>query len=272
MSGHGGKLHSQSAIFTVQFLTTLTTDWTDTAECSALGHAPCNRPLGLTSFADGGRCGLLEHAAHQPAGRAQVARKLQGCVKERRWWYTSIAVREESFMRTSMVAMASTALLSLASWLSAQPAEGQQEFGRETSEGIEAEAPARKRPVLELYAVVRVDGELRVMKRSEAITLRIRASDDFKTALKEYYKAKREATKKGDKYDVPRPTMPRVSTLRSTFKSLQAAEAYRDTILKRLREREASKTTGGVAQDPQRKPDEAPPTSRPPAPGVAKDK
>ena len=89
-----------------------------------------------------------------------------------------------------------------------------------------------------LYAVVRVNGELKVMTRSEATSLQKKLRDDFKIAMKEYDNGRREAAKKRGKFGEPRPTMPKVSILRSNFKSLEAAEAYRDIILKRLRERE----------------------------------
>ena len=99
-------------------------------------------------------------------------------------------------------------------------------------------AHASKKPMRTLYAVVRIDGELKVMTRSEAVSLQKKSKDDFKTAMKEYYDAKREAAKKRGKSNLRRPTMSKVSIIRSDFKSLEAAEAYRNIILKRLRERE----------------------------------
>lgn len=157
-------------------------------------------------------------------------------------------------MRKSMVAIVGTALVSVATWGSTNPAYGQQEF--------RGDIPTRKRPVPELYAVIRVEGELKVMKRSESIAFRKNARDGFRIALRQYYDAKREATKRGDKLDVRRPTMPRIATLKSTFKSQKAAEAYRDTILKRVRERKAGKATVKTSLEPQKKLDAASPTSQ----------
>ena len=99
-----------------------------------------------------------------------------------------------------------------------------------------AAIPSRPAPgaaKADLYDVVKIGDDLKVIKKSELVGLKKSTADENKKDLKAYQDAKRSATKSKDKSAMPpKPVKRSVVVLKASLKSDAEAEAWLDKYLK----------------------------------------
>ena len=102
-----------------------------------------------------------------------------------------------------------------------------------------AQKPAATK--VEMYSVVQVGDEVKVLKKSELITFQKGLADAYKQEMKAYNEAKKEAGKKKEKLDMPKPVKPIVKTLKTLLKSQQEADDWREKFVQKKEETKAGK-------------------------------
>lgn len=106
---------------------------------------------------------------------------------------------------------------------------------------VHAQRPAgTKKPMVELFVVVDIAGELSVMKRAEQIALSKQVVVDLKEGMKAYIAAKKEAAKNKETFDQPKPVLKKVKLVGRPYKTQELAEAQMEKV-KKLHEKSKSK-------------------------------
>jgi len=100
----------------------------------------------------------------------------------------------------------------------------------------------------ETYAVVQIGDEAKVVKKSELVTLRKTATEDYKRAVKDYGTAKKEAAKSKDKdkdkTPLEKPVKRKIVDLaKKTFKTEQEAGTWLDNYLQDPKKDDAKSKT-----------------------------
>jgi hypothetical protein len=108
-----------------------------------------------------------------------------------------------------------------------------------TSRAVERGKPAATKT--ETYSVVQVGDEIKVVKKSEMMTFQKGLADAYKQEMKTYNEAKKEASKKKEKLDMPKPVKPTVKTLKPSLKSQQEAEDWCEKFVQKKEETKAGK-------------------------------
>jgi hypothetical protein len=101
-------------------------------------------------------------------------------------------------------------------------------------------------PKVEMFAVVKDGDSIKVVKKSELVTLKKKAADDYKSALKAYQEAKKKPSKDKDPADAKelvKPVKHTWTTLKDSFKTEDDAKAWKDDLLQKREELNASKKT-----------------------------
>ena len=97
----------------------------------------------------------------------------------------------------------------------------------------------------EMYAVVKIGEEIKVVKKSEVAGLRKTIAEDHKRDMKAYLAAKKEAGKNKEKSDLPRPVLQKMTILKNAFKTEQEANTWADNYMqKRKDEPKTAKKAG----------------------------
>jgi hypothetical protein len=91
----------------------------------------------------------------------------------------------------------------------------------------------------EPYLVVQTGDDLQVMTRSEFLALKKSAKEKYKQELTQYNQDKKDAAKKKEKFDGPKPLKVEPKQIGATFKTKDEADAFCE---KRKREREEGKS------------------------------
>jgi len=96
------------------------------------------------------------------------------------------------------------------------------------------------KPKPDLYAVVQVDAEIRVIKDAAIKSVKAEVDQKYKAALAEYQTAQKEAKQKKEKFEQPKPKKAKFKVLKGRLKDQAAAEAY----VAKLREKDSKKSEG----------------------------
>jgi hypothetical protein len=81
-----------------------------------------------------------------------------------------------------------------------------------------------------------------------------KAMEDFQEAAKNWLAEQKEAKKRGEKFDEPKPQPPLVKKFGSSFKEKEDAEAYRQKLEEAWEKKMAAKKKGEEADDEKEKP------------------
>ncbi len=90
----------------------------------------------------------------------------------------------------------------------------------------------------DLYAVVQVGDEIKVISNSELTSLRRESSDKYMEELKVYEQARRAAAKKKEKFDKPKPQRPVIRVLASKLPSEEAALKKKESFENKIQSKE----------------------------------
>jgi hypothetical protein len=90
---------------------------------------------------------------------------------------------------------------------------------------------AKKGAKGEAYVVVNVDGSLRVASKSELASMKKDAAEGYKRAVKEHAQAKKDAAKRKQKFDDPKPKKSTIKSVGKSFASKEQAEEYLQKLL-----------------------------------------
>ena len=81
--------------------------------------------------------------------------------------------------------------------------------------------------------MVNVDGNFKVVSKSELATMKKDAAEGYKQALKDYAKAKKEAAKNKQKFNDPKPAKSTIKTAGSFATKEQADEHLQKLLAKK---------------------------------------
>jgi acetylglutamate synthase len=96
------------------------------------------------------------------------------------------------------------------------------------SDSADAKAATQKK---ELYMVIQVGDDISVIPKSQLTEENKRVAQEYKEELKTYEQAKKEAVKKKEKLEQPKPTKHLVKILKNGLKSEQEADDWKSKYL-----------------------------------------
>jgi hypothetical protein len=80
------------------------------------------------------------------------------------------------------------------------------------------------------YAVVEIDGQAKIVGKSEVADLKKKAEEDYKQATKDYNEAKKEAAKNKQPFDQPKPKKQIIKVLGPSFKTEADAKEFLEKL------------------------------------------
>lgn len=81
----------------------------------------------------------------------------------------------------------------------------------------------------DMFSVIQVGEEYQVASKDELDSLKKKIDEDYKKELDDYNQAAKDARKKNEKLDTPRPTKQKVA-VKKKFKTKEEADAYLETL------------------------------------------
>jgi len=101
----------------------------------------------------------------------------------------------------------------------------------------------------ETFAVIAIDGSVKVVTKSELASLRKEMEAEYKKAVQAYNKARKTAAKLKQKCTDPRPKKQQIKVLGPSFKSMEKARTFMEKYLAKKQKKDSRKKKKSKGKD-----------------------